>query len=256
MREPLGRRPALRVDEQGVRPPSRARAPAGRGGASRAGRRPRWIRREVSSHVAAPERMLAGERLPEQDADRPDVCGRGRRQALQALGRDVGERSRDVARAQSACRTRPSAPARSRGVARRRRPVRVQVLRQQDVRRLHVAVDDPACRGHARALRRSARRPRSPRGRRARPPASPRAGCGPGCTRRRCRRGLVAGQRRGSAGSAGWRSEAAARASRSARCPDLPSRATIFSATSRPLRSSRASQTWPMPPAPSGRSGR
>ena len=47
--------------------------------------------------VAAPERVLARERLPEDDADGPDVGGRGGRLALQALRRDVGERAGDVA---------------------------------------------------------------------------------------------------------------------------------------------------------------
>ena len=45
-----------------------------------------------------PERVPAGERLVEQHADRPDVARRLRRLAVQALGRDVGERSGNVAR--------------------------------------------------------------------------------------------------------------------------------------------------------------
>ena len=44
--------------------------------------------------VARAEGVLAGERLPEHDADRPHVGGRGRCPAVQPLGRDVGEGAR------------------------------------------------------------------------------------------------------------------------------------------------------------------
>ncbi len=44
-----------------------------------------------------PERMEAGERLPEKDADSPDVRGRSGTLSSEPLRRDVGERSRNVA---------------------------------------------------------------------------------------------------------------------------------------------------------------
>ena len=97
---------------------SRGRAAAGRAAATRAAARPPGCAASLAQ-VAAPERMLAGERLPEQHADRPDVGRRGRRLAVQPLGRDVRERAGNVAERRSACRTRPSARARSRAAARR-----------------------------------------------------------------------------------------------------------------------------------------
>ena len=83
--------------------------------------------------------MPAGQRLPEHDADRPDVGSRFARLAVQPLGRHVGQRPRHVA---------------GRGellLVRELRETEVEqadrdllALRDQDVRGLHVAVDDPA----------------------------------------------------------------------------------------------------------------
>ena len=86
--------------------------------------------------------MPSGERLPEQDADGPDVACRSCVLAPQPLGRDVGERPRNVA----------DGGERVRAVELREPEVeeldrdRVGVL-EQDVRRLDVAVDDarPMC---------------------------------------------------------------------------------------------------------------
>ena len=86
----------------------------------------------------APERVAVGEDLPEEDADRPDVALGRRVAAFEPLGSDVRERSRNVSdRGQ---RVGP--------VELREAEVeeadgdRVAVL-DEDVRRLHVAVDDP-----------------------------------------------------------------------------------------------------------------
>ena len=77
-----------------------------------------------AGRVARAERMLAGERLPEHHPDRPDVGGGRRGLGREPLGRDVGERPRDVADLRSACRTPPSGRARSRAAGRRCRPTR------------------------------------------------------------------------------------------------------------------------------------
>ena len=89
--------------------------------------------------VAAPERMLAGECFPEDDAEPPYVGGRCRGKSLQPLGRDVRERSGNVAE-----------PGQRVELGHLRQPeveephVDARRLRQQHVRRLDVAVDDPA----------------------------------------------------------------------------------------------------------------
>ncbi len=41
--------------------------------------------------------MSAGQRFPEEDADRPDICGSVRLTAGEALGGDVGQGAGDVA---------------------------------------------------------------------------------------------------------------------------------------------------------------
>ena len=125
--------------------------------------------------VAAPERMLAGERLPEDDAEAPDVGGRGGGQSRAAAPARCTRASRGCRRARSACRTRPSARARSRGAARRSRLTR-RAARSTASRR------GGRSRGgaRARAHRRSGRRPRARRGRRALRRGAPRASCGPG----------------------------------------------------------------------------
>ena len=249
--EPLGRGPALRVDERARSRRPRARAAAGPGRTVSSGGAPAWIRREVST-VSPPQNGCSPASASQSiTPTRPDV-GRGRRgAAVQPLGRDVGERARDVAE--------------------RGQRVELRHLRETEVEQPHVdRCPDSASRTfdgltsrwtmplRVRVCERLGdlrRRPRSPPGRRSRPRASPRAACGRGCTRRRCRRATGRARARGSAGSAGGagRRRRVPRARPGGRA--FPSRATIFSATSRPLRSSRASQTWPMPPEPSGRSG-
>jgi hypothetical protein len=88
-------------------------------------------------HVAAPERMLSGERLPEEHAEAPDVGGGRGGEALQSLGGDIGERPGDVAER------------RERVELRHLREAEVEQphvdpgrLGEQDVRGLHVTVDD------------------------------------------------------------------------------------------------------------------
>ena len=94
--------------------------------------------RDLEERPAA-ERVASGECLPEQDADRPDVgCGPGGL-AAQPLRRDVGERSGHI----------PGGGQRlllgDEREAEVEEPDReVDAVREQDVRRLHVAVDDPA----------------------------------------------------------------------------------------------------------------
>ena len=89
--------------------------------------------------VAAPERMLAGECFPEDDAEPPHVGGRCRGKSLQPLGRDVRERARDVAERGQRVE-----------LGHLREPeveephVDARRLGEQHVRRLDVAVDDPA----------------------------------------------------------------------------------------------------------------
>ncbi len=88
--------------------------------------------------VAAPERMLAGESLPEQHADRPDVRGGGGGLAVQALGRDVRERAWNVAEAGQRVEL---------GHLRQPEVEQPHVdptrLGEEHVRRFHVAVHDP-----------------------------------------------------------------------------------------------------------------
>ena len=87
----------------------------------------------------APERVLAGERLPEQDPDGPDVARGAGLLAAQALGGDVGERAGDVADGRQRL-----------GLVELGEPEVEQahrdpvVLGEEHVRRLDVAVDDPA----------------------------------------------------------------------------------------------------------------
>ena len=85
----------------------------------------------------APERVPVGEGLPEQDADRPDVALRARIRAGESLGRDVGERAGDVA----------DGGQRVRAVELREPEIEqphgdLVAILEQDVRRLHVAMDD------------------------------------------------------------------------------------------------------------------
>ena len=96
---------------------------------------------------ADPERVEAGQRLPEQDADRPHIGGRAGGLAAQPLGRDVGERAGDVS---------------DRGQALllvHQREAEIEELHgdsaalgQQHVRRLDVAVDDAVGVGVSQAL--------------------------------------------------------------------------------------------------------
>ena len=82
--------------------------------------------------------MLAGQRLPEDHSDRPDVGRLGRSLAEQALGRDVAERSGNVAE------RRECVELRHLGEAEVEQPhVDLVRLGEQDVRRLHIPVDDP-----------------------------------------------------------------------------------------------------------------
>jgi len=88
--------------------------------------------------AAAPERVPPGEALVEDDADGPDVrCG-GRLLAAQPLGRDVRERPGDVAGRRQRLLVREL---RQPEVEQAGAPV---VGAEQDVGRLHVAVDDAA----------------------------------------------------------------------------------------------------------------
>ena len=68
-----------------------------------------------------PERMAAGKRFPEEDADRPDICRRPRALALEPLGRNVGKRARNVAHGGQRLGVRRAAPGRSRTGEPRRR---------------------------------------------------------------------------------------------------------------------------------------
>ena len=83
--------------------------------------------------------MASGERLPEQHADGPDVRPRCRRLSAKPLRRDVGERPGDVAGGGQRLRLRQ---ARKAEVEQPNRDV--LTVREQDVGRLDVAVDDPA----------------------------------------------------------------------------------------------------------------
>ena len=82
--------------------------------------------------------MTACERLPEQHADGPDVRGRRRGVAPEPFRRDVRERSRNVAGRGQRLRLRQ---ARKAEVQQADRSV---LGREQNVRRLDVAVDDAA----------------------------------------------------------------------------------------------------------------
>ena len=83
--------------------------------------------------------MVPRERLPEEHADRPHVRGRARFLSMQALRRDVCERPGYVADSRERVR-----------VGHQREPEveephrDVLLLGEQHVRRLHVAMDDPA----------------------------------------------------------------------------------------------------------------
>ena len=83
--------------------------------------------------------MPSGQRLPQHHADCPDVRSRGRVAAGEPLGRDVRERSRDVAR--SGQRLGLRKPSQSEVEQPDRDALSV---RHQDVRGLDIAVDDPA----------------------------------------------------------------------------------------------------------------
>ena len=85
----------------------------------------------------APERVLVGERLPEQDADRPHVALRRGLAAVQPFGRDVGEGAGDVADR----RERVGAVELGEPEVEEPDGDLVAVL-EEDVRRLHVAMDD------------------------------------------------------------------------------------------------------------------
>ena len=102
----------------------------------------RRSRLDRSGHLLqrhAPERMLAGERLPQQDADSPDVARGTGLLSAQPFGRDVRQRARNVADGGQRL-----------GLVELREPKVEQAHRdavalgQQHVRRLHVPVDDAA----------------------------------------------------------------------------------------------------------------
>ena len=83
--------------------------------------------------------MHAGERLPEQDADRPHVPGRAGDPAGEPLGRDVCERPGHVPHGGEGLGVLRL------GQAEVEQPDRDPVpVGEEDVRRLDVAVDDPA----------------------------------------------------------------------------------------------------------------
>ena len=96
--------------------------------------RPRHLRQRH-----APERMLARERFPEQDPDRPDVARRAGLLAAEALRGDVGERAGDVADGGQRLGLVEL------GESEVEQPHRdAVVLGEEHVRRLDVAMDDPA----------------------------------------------------------------------------------------------------------------
>ncbi len=121
-----------------------ARSTTARSGAGRSGRSAVERRRALRDRVrglrerGTPERVPTCERLVEEHADRPDVARRIRRLAVQPLRRDVGERSRNVARRGERFRVGKSSEPE---VEQPHRDL-VAVGTEQDVRRLHVAVDD------------------------------------------------------------------------------------------------------------------
>ena len=110
------------------------------GRACASGAAPVSIRFARLEQRAVPERMPAGERLPEHRPDRPDVGGRPAGLAVhEPLGRHVGERPGHVAgRGQRLL----LGQLREAEVEQPRRDA--LAFGEQDVRRLHVAVDDPA----------------------------------------------------------------------------------------------------------------
>jgi hypothetical protein len=86
--------------------------------------------------------MAAGKRLPQHHAHRPDVGGRRRLLAVEPLGRDIGERSGHVAhggeRVELGHLGEPEVE---------EAHVDPVGLAEEDVGRLHVAMDDPAAMG-------------------------------------------------------------------------------------------------------------
>ncbi len=92
--------------------------------------------------VARAERVPAGESLPEDHADGPDVGGGGRLVPVEALGGDVGERAGHVSD-----RGQRVELGHLREAEVEQADVDLVRLAEQDVRRLHVAVDDAAAVG-------------------------------------------------------------------------------------------------------------
>ena len=88
---------------------------------------------------AAAERMAACERLPQQHAGRPDVGRRSGRLAREALRGDVRERPRNVAGGGERLLLADERQAEVEDA-----DVDVRAVGEEDVGRLHVAVDDPA----------------------------------------------------------------------------------------------------------------
>ena len=89
-------------------------------------------------HRRLPERMPPCERLPQHHAHRPHVGCLGGVLACEPLGRDVRERARHVALRRERLRLRHSGEAEVEEL--RRHAI---ALREKDVRRLHVAMEDP-----------------------------------------------------------------------------------------------------------------
>ena len=90
----------------------------------------------------APERMAVAEGLPEQHADGPDVALRRGLASVESLRRDVGQRSRDVAdggEGVGAVELRETEVEQLHG--------ELVAILEEDVRRLHVPVDDPGAVG-------------------------------------------------------------------------------------------------------------
>ena len=138
---------------------------------------------------APPEGMAAGECLPQHHADRPDVGGLGGERAGKRSGADVGERSGNVALGGQGLGLLDLGEAEVEHLR-----VNAAALRQQDVRRLDVTVDDPAPVCVRQGLEDLGRKPRSPTRRRARRFARLRGTSDPGRTRRRCRRAASRGR--------------------------------------------------------------
>ncbi len=132
----------------------------------------------------APERVLAGQSLPQHHADGPDVASLGRLLAGEPLGGDVGKGSRHVADRRERV-----------GLVELREPEVEELhgdrraLFDHDVRRLHVTVDDPLAMRVGQGVEHLGRTPRPPRGRRATRHGAARAACARARPRRRCRRG-------------------------------------------------------------------